>query len=359
MKTLNKMVIFAAVLGSVTACNSTDKKSETNKVETETVRKTVTFDDFKKIKGVDNIQEVPFQLFTKLDSVHFFVAPSNDSAYLKVPRHNLDNYYGFEDSGDFYAIHFSIENNLSNSIKAYVLKSEFTASFDLTLKGVKLDEIRSSTYKAVDDFKDKSFDKYGSIAEISEQEFVKASKSRVDEVLVKNPNVELKNNKWTYTDKDKEYSITSYENNSEEEGTFYNAYVAQSKWLNLEIFQESSDAANENYYTFYEPATAVRYDIYAVGYPQIFPTKDRISWVTSNSDVGSDFVVSKYVPEEKGQKNLLYVNFTNFKIADDKKAFWGDKNTYYAAVYPLNSAPTKGKAQKMAFLKIQLKENLF
>ena len=166
------MVIVAAVIGMTTACNSQDKKSEAGKVEAQATRKAITFGDFKKIKGVDNIQEVPFQLFTKLDSVHFFVAPSNDSAYLKVQRHKLDNYYGFEESGDFYTIHFSIENNISNSIEAYVLKAEFTASFDLTLKGAKLDEIRSSTYKAIDDFDNKSFDKYGTIAEVSEQEFL-------------------------------------------------------------------------------------------------------------------------------------------------------------------------------------------
>lgn len=358
MKPIYNFLLVSAVVVT-TACNSQDNKSETNKVETEVARKTITFADFKKIEGVDNIQEVPFQLFTKLDSVHFYVAPSNDSAYLKVPRHNLDNYYGFEELEDFYAIHYSIENNISNSIEAYVLKSEFTAAFDLTLKGAKLNEIRSSTYKAVDDFNNKSFDKYGTIAEVSEEEFLKASKNRVDEVLVKNPDVKLKNNNWTLVDKDKEYNITPYENTSEEDGTFYNAYVGQSKFLNLEVFQESSDEAYEAYYTFYEPISAVKFNMYAVGYPQVLPARNCISWVISNSSVGSDFVISKYAPQDKGQEGLLYVNFTNFKIADDKKAFWADKNTFYAAVYPLNSAPAKGKAQKMAFVKIQVKENWF
>ncbi|MFD2554725.1 hypothetical protein [Sphingobacterium tabacisoli] len=359
MKALYQFLLVSTIVGTVTACNSQDKKTESGKVEVQATPRVVTLADFKKIKGVDNIQEVPFQLFTKLDSVHFFVAPSVDSAYLKVQRHNLDNYYGFEEVGDFYAIHYSIENNISNSIEAYVLKSEFTASFDLTLKGAKLDEIRSSTYKAVDDFKNKSFDKYGSIVEVSEQEFTKASQHRVDEILVKNPDVQLKNNIWTYTDKDKAYSITPYENISEEEGTFYNAYIGQSKFMGLQVFHESSDAANETYYTFYEPLAAVRYDLYAAGYPQVLPARSCISWVTSNSSVGSDFVISKYVPEEKGQQGLLYVNFTSFKIADDEKAFWADKNTYYAAVYPLNSAPAKGKVQKMAYVKIQVKEELF
>ena len=52
------------------------------------------------------------------------------------------------------------------------------------------------------------------------------------------------------------------------------------------------------------------------------------------------------------------MNFTNFKIADEKKAFWAENDTFYAEVFPLNSASAKGKKQKAAFIKIQLKPNL-
>lgn len=54
------MVVFVG-------CNQQNTISETNKAETEVKQKTITFADFKKIKGVDNVQDVPFQLFTKLD----------------------------------------------------------------------------------------------------------------------------------------------------------------------------------------------------------------------------------------------------------------------------------------------------
>jgi len=57
-------------------CNEKSKTSERSKPETEVKQKTITLSDFKKIKGVDNVQEVPFQLFTKLDSIQFFVTPS-------------------------------------------------------------------------------------------------------------------------------------------------------------------------------------------------------------------------------------------------------------------------------------------
>lgn len=43
---LNKMLILTATLGTLTACNSQDKKTETKKEETVAVQKMVTFADF-------------------------------------------------------------------------------------------------------------------------------------------------------------------------------------------------------------------------------------------------------------------------------------------------------------------------
>lgn len=104
--------------------------------------------------------------------------------------------------------------------------------------------------------------------------------------------------------------------------------------------------------------TAAEFAVFTSGYPQIIPSKNWISCVTSNSSVGSDFVISEYLPAQQNSETLLYVNFTNFKIANEKAAFWVDDNVFYAEVYPLNSAAAKGKKQKSAFIKIALKANI-
>ncbi|WP_260142044.1 resolvase [Elizabethkingia anophelis] len=328
-------------------------------MKTEVTQKAVTFADFKKIKGVDNVQDVPFQLFTKLDSVQFYVSPDKNAAHLKKANNKLDNYYGFEEFDDFYSIHFSIDNNISNSIEAFVLKSEFKAAFELTLKGVNLYEIRSSTFKASDDFKNKSFNKYGTIDEVSEQEFKTASKKRIDEVLVKNPHITLKDDNWVFSENGKQEVITQHESVSTETGPLANEYIGGSPHLDLEVFKENSDEVIDSYYSFYNIKNAVMFELATEGYPQILPSKNWVSFVSSNSDVGSNFLISKYIAYTKKQENLLYVNFTNFKIGDEKKAFWADNDTFYAEVYPLNSASAKGKKQKAAYIKIQLKPNLF
>lgn len=340
-------------------CSPKSKPSETNLSETGITRKTITLADFKKIKGVDNVQDVPFQLFTRLDSVRFFIAPDKDAAHLKIAYNKLDNYYGFEEFADFYSIHYSINNTISNSIEVFVLKSEFTAAFELTLQGVDLYQIRSSQFKEVQDLKNKSFNKYGTVVEVSEQEFKAASKNRIDEVLVKNSNIKLKDNNWVYTDNTKETVITQHENVVTEDGLLSNDYVGRSPYLNLEVFKESPAETSDTYYSFYTVKPSANFQIFTGGYPQILPGKNWISYIVSNHDAGSDFGVSKYVEQSHNLENLLYVNFTNFKTADQTKAFWADNETFYAEVYPTNSASSNGRKQKSAFIKIQLKADLF
>jgi hypothetical protein len=357
MKALNQFFISSMIV--FVGCNQQNKTTETNKVETEVKQKTITLVDFKKIKGVDNVQDVPFQLFTKLDSIQFFAAPNKEAAHMKMAYNKFDNYYGFEEFEDFYSIHYSINNNISNSIEAFVLKSEFTPAYELTLKGVDLYEIRSSTFKESSDFKNKSFKKFGTIAEISEQEFKASSKNQIGEALVKNPNIQLQDGNWVYIENGRKEVITQHENISTETGPLANEYVGQSPFLNLEVFKENSDEVVDSFYSFYSIKNAVMFELGTEGYPQILPTKGWVTSVSSNNDVGSNFVISKYFPQTKKQDNLLYVNFTNFKIADNKKAFWTDNDTFYAEVYPLNSASVNGKKQKAAYIKIQLKANLF
>ncbi|MFS4472994.1 resolvase [Chryseobacterium sp. T20] len=357
MKILNQIFISSMVV--FVGCNQQNKNSETDKTETEVKQKIITLTDFKKIKGVDNVQEVPFQLFTQLDSIQFFVTPSKDAAHLKMPYNKFDNYYGFEEFEDFYSIHYSINNNISNSIEAFVLKSEFTPSFELTLKDVDLYEIRSSTFKKSSDFKNKSFKKFGTIAEISEQEFNSNSKKQIGEQLVKNPNIQLQEGNWVYKENGREEVITQHENISTETGPLANEYVGRSPYLNMEVFRENSDKVVDSYYSFFNIKNAVLFELSTNGYPQILPSKSWVTCISSNNDVGSDFIITQYLPQTKKQDNLLYVNFTKFKIADDKKAFWTDNDTFYAEVYPLNSAAGNGKKQKTAYIKIQLKADLF
>lgn len=357
MKPIYQFFISSTVV--LTGCNPQNKSPENQKAETAVIQKHITFTDFKKIKGVDNVQEVPFQLFTKLDSVHFFVSPNKDAARLKVAYNKLDNYYGFEEFEDFYSIHYSINNTISNSIEAFVLKSEFTASFDLTLKGVDLYAIRSSTLKESQDFKNKSFSKYGTIAEVSEQEFKTASANKINEVFVKNPQIKLKDDNWIYAENGKETMITQHENISTEEGPLSNEYIGQSPSLRLEIFKENSADVADSYYTFYNVKSPANFDLSTDSYPQVLPGKNLISYISSNNDTGSDFAISRYTVQNLNLETLLYINFTNFKIGDETKAFWKDDKTFYAEVYPTNSVAAKGKKQKPSFIKIQLKGNLF
>ncbi|WP_437921208.1 hypothetical protein [Sphingobacterium sp. LRF_L2] len=358
---MNNVSLFFILCFLVIAvgCNSQNKTTETTKVETKAVQKGITFADFKKIKGVDNVQDVPFQLFTKLDSVHFFTSPDKDATFLKIPYRKLDNYYGFEEFDDFYSIHYSIANNIANSVEAFVLKSEFTGAFDLMLKGVNLYEIRSSVYMDKSDLKDKSFAKYGEVEEVTAEEYHAALKTKAEEIFTKSPHVKLKGNDWISDKNGQEQKIQQYENLETEDGLLSYYYIGYSNFLGLEIFKEENQDSNNSYYTFYNPEEGFSMDLFTSGYPHIIPSINRVSSISSNDDTGSDFLVAQYLPESKQQINQLYVNFTGFKIGDEKKGFWINHDTFYAEVYPVNSAAIKGEKQKVAYLKIQLKADLF
>ena len=337
-------------------CNPAAQKTENKKP---TTKLPISFADFKKIKGVDNVQEVPFQLFSKLDSVRFYLAPDKDSAFIKIPYSKLDNYYGFEEFDDFYAIHYSIENNLSNSIEAFVLKTEFTASVDLSLKGINLYEIRSSIYMETPDLDNKSFTQYGTIEEVTADEYRSALPSKTEEVFSKNPHVKLKDNEWIYSKDGQEQRIQQHENLETEDGVLSYHYIGRSDFLNLEIFKEDNLDLNNSYHVFYNPQSAFSMDLFTAGYPHIIPSINRVSAVSNNNDVGVDFLVAQYLPEQKALINQLYVNFTKFKFSDETKGFWINHDTFYAEVYPSNSAPENGKKQKLSYIKIQLKSSLF
>ena len=47
------------------------------------------------------------------------------------------------------------------------------------------------------------------------------------------------------------------------------------------------------------------FDLATSGYPQILPVKNWVSFVSSNNDVGSNFVISKYFPQTKTGQSFI------------------------------------------------------
>ncbi len=61
-------------------------------------------------------------------------------------------------------------------------------------------------------------------------------KKRIDEALVKNPHITLKDNNWIYTENDKQEIITQHKDISTETGPLANEYIGRSSALNMEVF---------------------------------------------------------------------------------------------------------------------------
>lgn len=355
------VILLSSCEGESSKKNATDQIKESPPADMQPVAKELkklTFEDFKSIKGVASVQDVPFFVYSKLDSLHFFAQPDKHAASMKVKNEVLNNYYGFKELEDFYLLHFSVENNLSQSKAVYVLKSEFTAAYKLTLAGVNLQEIRSSTLHGVDDFEIKSFTKFGHIEEISAEAFAMASKHKITYNFQKNPALKFDGKAWSKdSPKSSGFRILQKED-IYEEGVVTRQYSGSFPPLNAEIFLEK--LAHDQYvnYSFYDMEQR---DIvfYATGFPHVHSAKQWISYIQNNSDVGSDFCIKEYTGKSLQERPLLYVNFTNFKIKDSGvKAFWTDDYTFYVEVFHINARPSLEGKQQTAYLKISLKKEL-
>lgn len=333
------------------ACKKEETKTELIQNDSVSFSNKITFKDFKKIKGVANVNDVPFTLHTDLDSVHFFVSPDLNAANLKVLNDKFDNHYGFEEKDDFYSIHYSIGGVLDNSIEVFVLKTEFVKASDLMFKGENLNEIRSSDYQSKNDIENKSFAKFGNVTEITEAEYKKAQHLKTTESFVKNADMKLDGAFWTNpkTGFKKAKIVES------EEGEITYDYIGFSKSFGSELFLE--DYMSDQFYIFYNSETAEPMKRVSSFFPHILSTSPFILELVNNFDVGSDLIVKQFDKEAKTIHDILYVNFTNFKIANSKEVFWTDKNTIYAEVFPINSKEEQGRQHK-SYVKIVLSDNV-
>jgi hypothetical protein len=71
------------------------------------------------------------------------------------------------------------------------------------------------------------------------------------------------------------------------------------------------------------------------------------SYIASNNDVGSNFEISRYLEQNHTQENLLYVNFTNFKMVTEK-AFWKDEPFMQKSTLSIQRHPTVKNRRRLS-----------
>ncbi|MDR2236683.1 MAG: hypothetical protein LBE92_11205 [Chryseobacterium sp.] len=307
--------------------------------------------DFKEAQQVDNINDVPFVLYSKTDSVSFYTEPKADARVLKIKNDKLNHYYGFKDLKDFFEIHYTIAYQPNRTITVYVSKKEFTKDSQLSLQGTDLNEIRSSTVKGVDDFKTKNSVHYATVSIIDEAAYGQVQGKSLNEKITPNPNVHFDGNAWSLN------FLKISKKEVDEEAEYSNQYIGYSPVTQREFFVGENSYNSDRYYTAYRSSKQDEGTTF-LGYPAVNTMLKVVASIAPNQDVGSDFTLSRYNPQTDRFENLLYINFTNFKAADSQSLIWVTSKILYFKAHHLNTNTTDPD-HKTEYLKIELTDQSF
>lgn len=347
---MKKILAGISLISLIVSCKkeSASSSAETKKdsIQQKIPNPKAEINDFKEAQQVDNINEVPFEVYSKMDSVSLYTEPKADAKVLKIKNDKLNNYYGFKDLNDFFEIHYTIAYQPNRTITAYVSKKEFTKDSQLSVQGIDLNEIRSSTVKDLDDFKTRTSKNYAVVTIIDEAAYIQAQSKSLNERISPNPEVHFDGKTWSLN------FLKIDKKEVDEEAEYINRYIGFSPVLQREFFMSENSYNTDKYYTAYRSS---RQDegITFLGYPAINTTLKLIACMKSNNDVGSDFTLARYNPKTDSFENLLYINFTNFKAIDSRSLVWVTSNTLYFKATHLNTN-TSDPAHKTEYLKIEL-----
>lgn len=307
--------------------------------------------DFKETQQVENISDVPFIVYTKTDSVSFYTEPKADAKVLKIKNDKLNHYYGFKDLNDFFEIHYTIAYQPNKTITAYVSKKEFTKDSQLSVEGSDLNQIRSSTVKGTDDFNTKTSKTYAVVSMIDGAAYVQAKSKSLNEKISANPEVHFNGKTWSLN------FLKISKKEVDEEAEYSNRYIGFSPVTQREFFLGTNSYNNDRYYTAYRSSKQDDGTVF-LGYPAISTTQKLIACMSSNNDVGSDFTLTRYNPETDGFENLLYINFTNFKVNDPQSLIWITSNILYVKANHVNTN-ISDPDHTTEYLKIELTDKSF
>jgi len=350
--------LFSVIIWTLTACNQTNNRQKTTSLPVDSITtaevRLADISDFDSTAQVDNVNDVAFFVYTKLDSVSLYTQPQATTKMIKIRNDKFNNYYGFEDLGDFFKLHYQIVNSPPKTIVAYVSKQEFTKDSQLSLQGIDLNVIRSSTQNGVDDHSNKSFSKMGNISFIDETTYLKAKKQTSTEALIPNPEMKFNGSAWTLaSDQVKDLKVMKHLVGSEEDSQYQ--YIGRSWAINREIFLEQDNMTGMDHYIGYDPHTPDKTPDYFNNLPIILPSHQIVATLSTNTDLMTDFVLTGYNPQTNTLTTLLYANFVNFKVPDTSSLFWVDSQTLYFKATHSNTR-TSDSNYKSEYLKLKLAE---
>lgn len=343
---MKKTIILLSSIFILTGCNKKSNDSEENQAII--TQNEVTFERFETARVVNKITDVPFIVFPKDSLLKLYTRPNENAVFIKQTLTEKDTLYGETEVSNFYKIIYQVEQNPENSRYAYVLKSDVERDNELLLtEDDALDEIKDVRINGVYN-NIQTFNAIGSIELLNKKEY--------NETFLNHPQYLLSSGNQPasglngYSLRLRNGSLKNILKESED-GKTKLIYAGHSRDLDRHFFKKSRSGTID----YYKAVSTINENIedkYFADVPVYFKPNHLLASLTDDK-TGCLLVIEKYNPQDYSFKELLTVNFTNFKVSTSKNLIWENSQTLLAEIHHPNTRTTS-KNYKKQYIRIHI-----
>ncbi|HLW61850.1 MAG TPA: hypothetical protein VKY33_00485 [Flavobacterium sp.] len=343
---MKKTLILLSGIFILVACN---KKNEQHQEEVILkTKKKIDFERFETARVVNKTTDVPFVVYAKDSLLNLYTRPNENAVFIQQTLTEKDTLYGETEVSNFYKIIYQVEQNPENSRYAYVLKSDVNKDNELLLtEKDSLNEIKSAKINGIYS-ESTTFDAIGNVELINKSAYNEAFKNHPQYLLVSNNRPVSDENFFSIKLRNGSLKKVSKKSKNEEITLEYAGY---SRDLDRHFFREFYLGTPRQYKAVSTINENIE-DKYFADVPVYYKTNHLLASL-SNNDTGTLLVIEKYNPQDYSFKELLAVNFTNFKVSTSKNLIWENSQTLLAEIHHPNTRTTS-KNYKKQYIRIHI-----
>lgn len=344
---MKKYAFCIGIMLMITACNNKQTENKTEIIQT---KQQLTYDLFETARIVNNINQVPFIVYPKAETINLYQQPTENGGFIKQSITKLETLFGESEVSNFYKVIYQVDKNPQNSKYAYVLKSDVDKDNELLLTDAdELDLLRYININGSSNNEIKSINKIGSINLIDKSVYNIVFKNNQYSLLSNSNKPELHNNLYSFRLRSGE--LQEIPNQSNEEGFYELNYLGYSKDFDRQFFQATLDKAPLTINS-YSTINKELPEIFFQAFPVYLKSKQLVASI-ANDEAGVLLVIQQYNPEDYTFTEQYALNLVNFNVSNSKSLIWDkDANLYLEVHHPNTNTSTNN--YKKQYVKISL-----
>lgn len=321
---MKKSITIALCMVFLIACQEKTPKATIDK--NKSIISSTPYDRFESARIVLKTSDVPFIVYSKHQTIRLYSKPNEKSKFIDEELLATDTLYGETEVSNFYKIIYQVGQIPEQSKYAYVLKSDVYRDNELEL--TEQDHIDELKFAVIDgNHKDvRSFEAIGTIELIDKVEYNKIFQSKPQYLLsTTNPPI---NNEESYVLRLRNGNSKTITKQIENISVEYEGYA---KYLDRHFFKKTDHTQQPLYFAVSTINETIENRTFN-DIPVYLKSKQLLASF-ANTTTGSTLVIERYNSQDYTFKELIRVQFTNFKVSSSKKLIWKNDNTLLAEVF--------------------------